>query len=136
MNIYAIIILTTIVIDFILNIVSEILNLKNLSGKLPDEFNNVYDADKYSKSQEYTRVKTHFGFVVTGVSLILTLVFWFAGGFNFLDNIVRGWDLHPIWTGLAYIVYLLYSNHSSLCLLASIPLLSLKSGLDLIKQQR
>jgi STE24 endopeptidase len=31
------------------------------------------------------------------------LAFWFAGGFNCLDVIVRGWDLNPILTGLAYI---------------------------------
>jgi len=103
MNIYAIIILTTLLIDFILGIISDVLNLKALSPNLPEEFADHYDAEKYEKSQRYTRVNTRFGFVTGTFDIIVTLVFWFAGGFQYLDSIVRGWGLHAIWTGLIYI---------------------------------
>ena len=103
MNIYTIIILTTIVFSFVLDLISNIFNLKALNPKLPEEFSDVFDAEKYLKSQNYTRVQTKFGFITSIFGLLLTLVFWFSGGFNFLDQIVRSWNFHFIWTGLLYI---------------------------------
>jgi len=103
MNVYAIIILSALLLEFVLNLIADLLNLKTLQRELPQEFDSVYDAEKYQKSQEYTRTNTRFGFVTSGFNLLVLLVFWFAGGFNFLDTIVRDWHLHPIWTGLIYI---------------------------------
>jgi STE24 endopeptidase len=53
-------------------------------------------------------VTTRFGILTSIFNLILLLVFWFAGGFNGLDQIVRGWELGTIWTGLAYIGILIF----------------------------
>lgn len=103
MNIYGIIILSTLLIEFILNLTADLLNLKQLNGELPDEFKDVYDAAAYKKSQDYTRVNTRFGFITSAFNLLLILVFWFSGGFNLLDTLVRNWNMHPIWTGLMYI---------------------------------
>ena len=103
MNAYAVIILITIVFTYLLSLLTEILNLEALREELPGEFDSVYDAEKYKKSQEYTRVKTRFGFIISTFSIILTLAFWFAGGFNFLDQIILQWNLHAILTGLVYI---------------------------------
>ena len=103
MNIFAYIILAALLIDFILDIIIDILNLKALREELPSEFEGIYDAEIYRKSQEYTRVNTKFGFITGAFGLAVTLVFWFAGGFNYLDQIVRGWGWHPIWNGLAYV---------------------------------
>lgn len=110
MNIYAIIILTTIIAEFILSIVSDLLNLNRLDSTLPKEFEGFYDEEKYAKSQDYTRVNTRFGFLTSSISLVITLVFWFVGGFNFLDTIVRNWQLHFIWTGLLYTGILIFLN--------------------------
>jgi len=110
MNLYATIILGTLVFSFLVDLITEILNLKALRDELPDEFNGVYDADAYKKSQEYTRVKTRFGFITSIFGIIITLLFWFSGGFNFLDQSVRGWQLHPILTGLVYIGILIVAK--------------------------
>jgi len=103
MNIYAIIILATIIVSFLIGIITELLNLRALRDELPEEFADTYDAEAYKNSQEYTRVRTKFGFITSAFGLALTLVFWFAGGFNTLDEIVRQWQLNEIWTGLLYI---------------------------------
>jgi len=103
MNIYAIIILLTILVGYTLSLITDHLNLKALSPQLPEEFKNVYDEDKYAKSQAYTQTNTKFGFLTGAFNLMVTLIFWFSGGFNYLDQIVRGWGLHPIWTGILYI---------------------------------
>ncbi|REL38378.1 M48 family peptidase [Rhodohalobacter sp. SW132] len=103
MNIFTIIILAAILIDFTLGIISNRLNLKALSRELPDEFEDVYDEQTYAKSQEYTRVNTRFGFLTGTVDLLLLLAFWFAGGFNWLDQWARGFEFGVIGTGLIFI---------------------------------
>ncbi|MBN2416670.1 M48 family metallopeptidase [bacterium] len=103
MNIYQLIILLAIAAEFILTLAADILNLKHLSGELPDEFRDIADADTYAKSQAYTRVNTRFGFITTVFDLAVMLTFWFTGGFNRLDLLIRGWHLHPIWNGLLFI---------------------------------
>jgi STE24 endopeptidase len=108
MNIYAIIILTALCFDFILNLIADILNLGHLQPELPGEFSGVFDEASYRKSQEYTRVKTFFGIITSSFSLLVTLAFWFAKGFQYLDNFIRGWQLNALWTGLIYIGILLF----------------------------
>lgn len=110
MNIYAIIIVCTLVLSYVLDLVADILNLRALQPELPEEFQDVYDAEAYRQAQEYERVNTRFGFVTSTFSLVITLGFWFAGGFNWLDQLVRSWDLHPIVTGLLYIAILVFAR--------------------------
>lgn len=110
MNIYAIIILVTIAVDFILDLVSNYLNLKSLSKELPDEFEGFYDEETYAKSQEYTKTQTRFGFITGGFDLVVLLFFWFSGGFNWLDEIVRAWGFGELFTGLLYIAVLMVAK--------------------------
>ena len=110
MNIYGIIILTTLIFSYLLDLITNLLNLKYLKPDLPEEFAGLYDAETYRKSQEYTRVSTRFGFITATFGILLTLIFWFSGGFNYLDIIVSSWDLHPILTGLVYISILIFAR--------------------------
>jgi STE24 endopeptidase len=103
MNIYAIVILATLLLDYGLNLLADVLNLRALRPELPAAFQDVYDAEAYRKAQAYTRVQTQFGWVTATCTLAVTLGFWFAGGFQALDQFVRGWALGSVWTGLAYI---------------------------------
>src|SRR5690625_7527838 len=81
-------------------------NLKSLSPNLPDEFEEVYDERTYGTSQEYTRVNTKFGFITGAFDLNLLLLFWFAGGFNWLDEWARTFDFGVIGSGVIFIVAL------------------------------
>lgn len=110
MNIFAIIILSALILDFLLDLISEILNLEKLGTTLPSEFEGVYSEEKYEQSQQYTRTNTKFGFITSAFGLLLFLTFWFAGGFNWLDLIVRSWFDSNIARGLAYIGILILSQ--------------------------
>jgi STE24 endopeptidase len=103
MNTYAIIILSALLLEYAVDTVSSILNMRSLGKGLPPEFRDVFDEEAYRNSQEYTRVKTRFGLVTAAVSLAAVLAFWFAGGFNRLDLLVRSWNVSPVLTGVAYI---------------------------------
>ena len=107
MNIYGFIILATLLIDFSLQLAADLLNLKALRDKIPTEFQDTYELERYRKSQQYLRTTTRFGLVTSTVSLAGTLIFWFAGGFNLLDTLVRSWHLGEVVTGLLYIGLLL-----------------------------
>jgi STE24 endopeptidase len=103
MNIYGIIILVTLLLDYTVNLVADIANLRALRPALPAAFQGVYDAEAYRRSQAYTRVQTQFARISASCTLGVTLLFWFTGGFQGLDHVVRSWQWGPIATGLAYI---------------------------------
>jgi STE24 endopeptidase len=102
-HVYALIALVALVGEFCLDRIADALNLRRLGGGVPREFTDVFDEDRYRKSQEYTRVNTRFGAVVAAFDLAVVLGFWFSGGFEALDEWVRGLNLAPIPTGLLYI---------------------------------
>lgn len=103
MNVYGIIILCALAGEYLLNLVADLLNLRSLRPGVPPEFADVYDGATYAKSLAYTRTRTRFSLTVSGFMLLVTLGFWFTGGFDSLDRVVRGWDLGFPWTGLAFI---------------------------------
>jgi len=107
MNLIGIIILVTLAGDFIFNIAAEILNLSHQSSELPEGFQDVYSPERYRQSQAYLRTRTRFGWVTASFDLLLLLLFWFAGGFELLDNLVRPWGFGPVLTGTLYIGILL-----------------------------
>jgi len=107
MNFIAIIILLTIIIDFIVNWAADILNLRYLRDDVPEVFQDVYDAERYQKSQEYLKVNTRFGWITATFDLIVMLIFWFGKGFPLLDHWVRSWDHGPVISGLMYMGILL-----------------------------
>ncbi len=103
LNVFTLIIIGALVLEYVLDLVSNQLNLKSLRLQPPAELEGVYQPDEYRRSQEYTRVSTRFGLVTTTFQLSVLVLFWFFGGFNYLDQIVRGWGYLPIVNGLLYI---------------------------------
>lgn len=101
-NAFFIIILAAVLLDFGFDFVANIFNLKALKLEPPAELDGVYKPDEYRRSQEYTRVATRFEFVSSTLSLVVLLAFWFSGGFNFLDRVVRSWGFIPLVNGLLY----------------------------------
>ncbi|MCG6910884.1 MAG: M48 family metallopeptidase [Deltaproteobacteria bacterium] len=103
MNLIAIIILLTIVLDLSLHLISDILNLKTLRSDVPGPFRGIFDPDRYKESQAYLKVNTRFGWVSTAFNTLVMLVFWFGGGFGMLDDWVHALNRGPVVDGLVYI---------------------------------
>jgi STE24 endopeptidase len=102
-NAYALLILAAILFQNALSLAADLLNLKALRPELPAGFEGVYDAERYRRSQEYTRARTRFSFWPQAFDLALLLGFWFAGGFAWLDGWTRALGYGPIVTGLVYV---------------------------------
>jgi STE24 endopeptidase len=107
MNVFAAVIVTALMVNFAVSVVADLLNLGALRPGLPAEMKGVWDEGAYRKSQEYTLVGTKFGLVRQSVDLLALLIFWFAGGFNALDGMVRGWGFGAVLTGLLFVASLL-----------------------------
>lgn len=102
MNNWLIFILVVIIGSYLLEIAISLLNLKALDPKLPPEFTDVFDADEYAKSQQYTRAKTQLALVSGSLSTFATLVFLLLGGFNLVDKLAISLELNSIFTGLIF----------------------------------
>jgi len=103
MNTIGFIILCMLLVGFVIGLIADCLNLGQLRNELPKTFQGWYDARRYSKSQQYTKVNTLFGWVSEGTGLIILLIFWFSGGFNLLDQWVRSLEQSYLISGLTYI---------------------------------
>ena len=110
MNIYFFIIIGMILFQYGLSILVKILNLKSLNPNLPQEFSDVFDKDKYIKSQEYTKTNTNFSFLTSTFSLIVNLSFILGGFYNTIDLYVRGFGYGSEVTGLLFFGLLFVIN--------------------------
>ena len=63
MNIYLCIIVAALLIEYFLNTLAKILDLKNLSTDLPSEFRDYYSQEEYTRSQEYLKANTNFSYL-------------------------------------------------------------------------
>lgn len=96
------IIIAIIVINFIVDKILDALNAKHFNDALPAELQDVYDEDEYKKSQAYKKTNYKFGLITSTFSLVLTLVFFFLDGFEYVDNIARSYSDHPIVVALVF----------------------------------
>jgi len=103
MNAIAVIVLSSLVLEFALHLVADGLNLKTSHQEMPEPFQGSYDPQRYRKAQLYLRARTRWRWCSGVFFLAATLCFWFLGGFGLLDAWVRSFALGPVTSGLVYI---------------------------------
>lgn len=84
------VIIAILVIEFVIETILDYLNSKRYRDPIPEDLQDVFDADEYQKSQNYKMTNYKFGLLTSGFSLLLTLGFLIFGGFDWLDGIARG----------------------------------------------
>ena len=110
-NTYFIVVLAIVVGLYLFDLIANWLNLSSLSSDLPGEFSEVFDADEYKKSQDYTRTTTRYEFITDTFGLLVFLGFWLLGGFGWLDALVRSWGLGDVVTGVLFIFLLVIGQY-------------------------
>jgi len=96
------IIISIIVINFVFNKILDALNAKHYNDPIPDELSDVYAEEEYKKSQAYKKTNYRFGIWMSSFSMVLTLNFFILDGFEFVDNIARGYSENPIIIALIF----------------------------------
>ena len=96
---------------FHLDLIATLLNLSALRPQPPERLRSIVSDADHARTLDYARVSAKFDVLESSVSLGLMLGFWWAGGFGWLDALIRGWHLSPPGSGLAVVgvVYLLQS---------------------------
>ena len=107
---YLFIIIGALLFEYGLSTISSLLNMKSISKKVPNGFQDYYNEDKYAKSQSYLRDKTKLGLFSSTFSLILILIVIQFGLFGKLDEFVRSNSTHYIISGLLFFGILLVIN--------------------------
>lgn len=102
MNIYIFIIPFILFFEYLLSFIVRTLNLMALDPKLPEEFKDTFDSNKYIKSQEYTRINSKFSYITSTFSLLITLIFIYGGVYNIIDQWLIGFLENKIIIGLLF----------------------------------
>lgn len=87
MNAYLVVVVTLLIADWIKHVVTEVLNLRAATPQAPTGLADIYDPERYAKSQQYLRDNTHFDLFQSTLMLALLLGFILAGGFAWLHRI-------------------------------------------------
>ena len=80
----------------------DYLNAKRYGHPVPEELNDVFNAEEYKKSQAYKMINYRFGILTSTFSLLLTLGFLILGGFEWVDQMARGITDNPILIALLF----------------------------------
>ncbi|MEX2351015.1 MAG: M48 family metallopeptidase [Balneolaceae bacterium] len=110
MNLIALIIIIALATEYLLQSIAAVLNLRALRKPVPEEFRGSLDESEAEKSRAYTRANTRVSIASSAFFFVLLLLFWFAGGFNLLDQWVRSLGWGEILTGLIYIGILMLAR--------------------------
>ncbi len=102
MNGYLAVVLAVLIGRYVLELVSDWLNVRNVREELPAEFEGFYDAAKYRTSQRYLRENTRFGLIEDTFDTVVSVAFILLGGFNLVDALARGAAAGEVLTGLVF----------------------------------
>lgn len=82
----------------------HIKHIRNHSKNVPDEFAQNITLEEHQKSAKYSIAKKKFALFNAPIALALLLFWTLGGGFEFFDNLVRGFAFNPILTGVVFLL--------------------------------
>ncbi|MFA6583601.1 MAG: M48 family metallopeptidase [Elusimicrobiaceae bacterium] len=107
MSVYAVVIFSVIILNFALDAVLDILNVRAMRPDLPEEFAGAYPPEKYAASQRYLKENTVFGLFSATAGILVLFLFIYAGTFNAADGIARSAGFGEIGSGLLFFFILM-----------------------------
>jgi len=104
------IILSILIFSFLLERILDFLNLRYIVAELPEELNDIYEEERYKKSQLYKSVNTKFSFITASFSLLLIVLMLFLRGFGFVNDIAYSLSEKYIIVALAFFGILTFAS--------------------------
>jgi STE24 endopeptidase len=83
------VLITIIVLNFIKDSILDYLNSTYFNKKIPKILSDIYDKEKYLKSQEYKKIQYKFSRISSIYSFLILLLFFYLDGFLIIDNYSR-----------------------------------------------
>ena len=105
-----ILLIVVIILNFLKDVFLDYLNSKNFDNKIPKIISDVYNSEKYLKSQEYKKSKYEFSKYSKIYSLIVVLCFFYFDGFLILDTFCRELFDNSILISLTFFGIIFFGN--------------------------
>ena len=83
------VLITIIVLNFLKDSILDYLNSTYFNKKIPKIVSDIYDKEKYLKSQEYKKIQYKFNRISSIYSFLILLLFFYFDGFLIVDNYSR-----------------------------------------------
>ena len=83
------ILIAIIILNFLKDSILDYLNSKYFDKKIPEIISDIYDKEKYLKSQDYKKSNYKFNRISSIYSLLILLLLFYFDGFLFIDNYSR-----------------------------------------------
>ena len=105
-----IILISIIVFNFLKDSLLDFLNSMHFENKVPEILSDVYDKEKYLKSQDYKKSQYKFTKYSRIFRLIIVLLFFNLNGFLILDNFSRNYFDSSISISLFFFAIIFFAN--------------------------
>lgn len=105
-----ILLIVVIILNFLKDVFLDYLNSKNFDNKIPKIISDVYNSEKYLKSQEYKKSQYEFSKYSKIYSLIVVLCFFYFDGFLILDTFCRELFDNSILISLTFFGIIFFGN--------------------------
>ena len=103
MNTLALAIVVALVADFLLQSTADYLNVRHSRLPVPRVLEGLYDTSTRNKAVQHLAASTNVSLMERAVLLVALLAFWFLGGFDYMDVVVRGYLPETVTRGLVYV---------------------------------
>ena len=107
---FLILLIVVIILNFLKDVFLDYLNSKNFDNKIPKIISDVYNREKYLKSQEYKKSQYEFSKYSKIYSLIVVLCFFYFDGFLILDTFCRELFDNSILISLTFFGIIFFGN--------------------------
>lgn len=102
------IILAIVVVSYVFDQLLDYINLRAQRTDIPKEIEAFYEKEKYLKSLAYHKELTHFSFITSGISLVLSVLMLYLSGFGLIDAWLRPFFDNDILLALAFFGTLMF----------------------------
>ncbi len=104
------IIVTILTLSYLFGLLLDYLNYRYRKTALPPELQGIYDEEQYKRQQDYKKANSRFGFISGFFSFTVMMIFLLAGGFPWLDGLLRSITEHPILLALLFFGLLMFAS--------------------------
>ena len=104
------VLITIIVLNFLKDSILDYLNSTYFNNEIPEIIGDIYDNEKYLKSQEYKKTQYKFNRISSIYSLLILLLFFYFDGFLIVDNYCRSLFGSEIVISLSFFGIIYFGN--------------------------
>lgn len=101
-NFILVLFITFLLLDFVVERILSLLNIKNNRKPIPTEFESYFNKEHLDKSVQYENSKLKLSIISSGFSLLIIISVLLVGGFGMVDNFLRLHLQNPILLSLAF----------------------------------